>query len=302
MTTLVKTIKLSPKMITVYCEHERLFGKLLKRFCDMTVTEYCVLREINLAGGRVEGFDFAGFLMLKHSTISMTLSSLENKGYIKRELSSTDRRMLSVSATQKGVQAGEEATQTIHTTWEKTFWSNFDLDEERGGHRIAYLVLTKLRGYAPEEPAVPKENVNPISPEFIMFLKLVPQRWSQVIKNSAGLSLSEYRVLFEMAEAGGSTLAADLSRRLYLDRSMISVCKDKLLKRGLLFETPDDHDRRNSKLKLTAEGKKLCTRLTDELQAATEDMFSLCLPKYTKEINIWNDKLYDNMGTLSRVV
>lgn len=297
-----ESVTFTPQMVTVFLEHEKLISKVLKRCHDLTATEFCILREIYLAGGRVEGMDFAGFLMLKRNSISMAITSLSRKGYVVKETGSSDRRMTVVSETAAGKKVTQDATRNVYEAQVSTFWKSLTVEEERGGNRCAVLVLEKLRDHAIDDAATLKAINTPISPEFIVFCKVVPQRWATIIKESADLSLTEFRILNNVASSPDGRRASDTARSLLLERSLVSTCKHRLIMGSLMGETADPDDGRNAILRSTAAGEAVVMRLNALLTKATADMYSLCDDDLCVAANEWHARMYRNMNVMYQMI
>src|SRR5271165_4507489 len=84
---------------------------------------------------------------------------------------------------------------------------------------------------------------------------------------SSPFSLTEARVLYEMALAGQPT-AAQLGKRLGLDRGYLSRILNGFERRGLIGRTPSATDRRLSRLALTPQGRTAFAELDGRSQAA----------------------------------
>lgn len=88
-------------------------------------------------------------------------------------------------------------------------------------------------------------------------------RWVGVLKPrllDSDFSLTEVRVLYELAHAAGLT-ATDLGRELGLDPGYLSRILARFQKLGLLDRQRARHDRRQSILKLSAKGRTIFGRL-----------------------------------------
>lgn len=290
------------EMMTVFVEHEKMIDKILKRCHGLTTTEFCILRALYLEGGEVDGLDFARFLMLKRNSISLAISSLDRKGLVTKLPSKDDRRMLRVKETEEGRAITRDATTSVFEAQTNTFWSNLSLDDERGGNLVASLVLAQLRGYDYSSVAPLSEGNTPITPEFVVFCKMVPQRWGHVIKDSSNLSLTDYRVLACLVELGGRARASDVMRSLFIERSVVSVCKDALRAQGLIVEEPDKADKRNSIISVVEMGFDIAAALKDRLIEATADMYSLCDDDLSRAINKWHREMYASMNTTNWLV
>lgn len=297
-----ESVTFTPQMATVFVEHEKLISKTLKRCHDLTATEFCILREIYLAGGKVEGMDFANFFMLKRNSISMAITSLSKKGYVQKGTGPNDRRVAVISETEAGRKATQDATKSVYEAQVSTFWKSLTIEEERGGNRCGVLVLEKLRDHVIADAATLKAANTPITPEFIVFCKVVPQRWAAIIKGSVDLSLTDFRILNNVVSAPDGRRASDVARSLLLERSLVSSCKSRLISKGLLEEVSDPDDGRNAILRSTSAGDDLEMRLNSLLTKATADMYSLCDDDLCVAANEWHARMYRNMNVMNQII
>lgn len=85
----------------------------------------------------------------------------------------------------------------------------------------------------------------------------------------AGLTMSQFRVLFMMRKHPGVSLTF-LADRLGLSLPAMSQMVDLLVERGLLTRQPCEDDRRRVELRLTAEGSRLiqAVRLANQQRLA----------------------------------
>jgi DNA-binding MarR family transcriptional regulator/GNAT superfamily N-acetyltransferase len=79
---------------------------------------------------------------------------------------------------------------------------------------------------------------------------------------NSDFSLTEARILYELAHGSGSITAATLRRSLSLDAGYISRLLASFEKRSLLQTKPSRHDRRALLLQLTPAGKRIAARLS----------------------------------------
>lgn len=291
----------SQQMVTVFVEHAKVIAKVLKKYYGLTSTEFCILRAIYLSDGRIEGVDFASFLCLKRNSISTALSALQRQGFVAKEPSSRDRRSVVIAETEEGVEATRKATADIYGALTSSFWRNLSMDDKLGGNRTAALVLEALRGTPTKAPGGLKETSTPITPEFVVFCKAVPQLWSAGLAG-LGLSLSEYRVLDATREAGGPVRSADLARALMLDRSAVSLIKDGMVARGLASFSPAEPDRRSSSLALLPDGEMLAIQARRALQKETDRAYSLCDDALVAQVNSWHVRMFQNMNVLNAAI
>lgn len=83
---------------------------------------------------------------------------------------------------------------------------------------------------------------------------------ARVLRELSGPPLSEWRILMVLATYGPST-AAEISRYLQLDDSLVSRTIKVMLRKGFLQSAPDPKDRRASNLSLSKEGSTLYERM-----------------------------------------
>src|SRR5713101_7414159 len=92
---------------------------------------------------------------------------------------------------------------------------------------------------------------------------------------SSGFSLTEVRVLYELAH-GASVTASELGRKLGLDAGYLSRIIRGFGRRGLLSRTPATDDARKAILHLTARGKAtvapLEARARDQIGAMLDEV------------------------------
>ena len=82
----------------------------------------------------------------------------------------------------------------------------------------------------------------------------------------SGLSLTEVRVLYELADRSGLS-ARDLATGLDLDEGYLSRLLDRFARRGWIARRPDAADARRRRLGLTAEGEAVLAPLADRSRA-----------------------------------
>jgi len=83
----------------------------------------------------------------------------------------------------------------------------------------------------------------------------------------SGFSLTEVRVLYELAHREEPT-ASDIAETLTLDAGYLSRMLASFRKRGLVTARPDHNDRRHSRLRLTAAGRRAFSPLDERARAA----------------------------------
>ena len=90
---------------------------------------------------------------------------------------------------------------------------------------------------------------------------------------SSTFSLTEVRILFELAHGGGLT-AKDLSHELVLDTGYLSRTLRKLEASGLLRRRPSAKDRRRRPITLTAKGRRTFATLDRRQSEEVRDLLA----------------------------
>ncbi len=91
--------------------------------------------------------------------------------------------------------------------------------------------------------------------------------------SASAFSLPEARSLYEIAQGGGPT-AADLARRLAMDKAQLSRILTRLAARGAIRRRPDPANARRRRLSLTAAGKRAFAALERSARAEVEAMIA----------------------------
>ncbi|CAM3349015.1 DNA-binding transcriptional regulator, MarR family [Paracoccus aminovorans] len=88
----------------------------------------------------------------------------------------------------------------------------------------------------------------------------VSDRFSHLYAAEAGLTIPEWRVLAHLHGQEGVSVR-DITRRVNLEKSVVSRAASRLERDGLLEKTDNKDDRRLVALRLTSQGRALMDRL-----------------------------------------
>lgn len=94
----------------------------------------------------------------------------------------------------------------------------------------------------------------------------IARRTAAVVRDKAGLNLSQWRVLAALAEKPGRT-AVDVVAMTPMDKGIVSRATKALLENGLLLRKASQADGRVSHLYLTGKGEDLYRALRLEVEA-----------------------------------
>ena len=87
-----------------------------------------------------------------------------------------------------------------------------------------------------------------------------------------GLGSTQWYVLHQLANEG-PTMQRDLVRMLQIERATLSGIVTTLVRKGLVYQTPDSEDQRQRMLRITRSGTKLWRELPDPIELITAVAF-----------------------------
>lgn len=291
-----ETVTFTMQQMTVLIEHERVIEKYLTKVQGITLTEFCILRLLELHEGQSVGIDFANFLLLKQVSVNAALSNLEKNGYISKAVVEKDRRSKVVTITPNGIEKAHDATTNIYSFLRQTFWRNFNEDEVIAAVTAGSRILAAIQPEGRSDIENSEHLDIPITAEFIMILKVVPQTWSAEIKKISPLSMSEYRVLALLASSPEGVSATIIASRLSLERSMVSVVKKSLEKKHYIKADISKGDKRIELLSCTEEGEELAQKVTAALTKVTAHLYKNYDAELAAKINEWHMRMYREVG------
>jgi DNA-binding MarR family transcriptional regulator len=147
----------------------------------------------------------------------------------------------SAKSTQDGCSAGDFVPDPLRDAIEvRRYWNRADVGDGFEGFHAMVLTLRASR--------------------------LVIKRIEDVLRNSHNLNVTDYLLLMTlMLNEEGSELLSVLARSLLVHPTTATLATDRLSERGLLRRQNHPTDRRAILATITAKGRKLCTRATDNL-------------------------------------
>ena len=102
---------------------------------------------------------------------------------------------------------------------------------------------------------------------------------------------SQQELLTFLSNAGGSAVQSELGSILHVRRASISELLTKMEARGLIERHPDENDRRQLIVSLTAQGFRATGENTDHRRAKTSPLFSVLSDEEKKQLQTLLDKL-----------
>ncbi|MEY8842074.1 MarR family winged helix-turn-helix transcriptional regulator [Cribrihabitans sp. XS_ASV171] len=93
------------------------------------------------------------------------------------------------------------------------------------------------------------------------------------LKQSAGITAVQFRVLQIIAEAGQAT-AKEISLRMRVSQATVTSLVDKLVREGMVLREKSARDRRQTNIHITAKGRQTLSEAPDPLQQRFVRKFS----------------------------
>ncbi len=232
-----------------------------------------VLRQsgkINIAQYRTLGFlargplcptpsGIAQALRLSPSSVAETLDSLSRIGYVAVACNADDRRRRVITLLPEGARALAEAERAAAGFVER-LWRPLAAEHKR-------LMLEgcikgdRLRGI----PVAGADAARAI----LLYVEnacIVDELMVEAVQRN-GMSLNEFRVLFELVQGGRPQRSATLARKLLLRPNEVTKAASSLLARGQVDRRTDPHDQRSHLLAPTQQGVAVVDRVAPQVDA-----------------------------------
>jgi len=131
-----------------------------------------------------------------------------------------------------------------------------------------------------------------------MVAKALDRIGAQQVRDSADISLAEWRVMAHLGRLG-ETSASELSAAAQVDRAEVSRAVNALVKRNYIRKRPNPANRLSQLLSLTNAGKKIFDRLFAERQQFFQQITADLSREELRELD---DKLFRIAGKIDTFV
>lgn len=265
--------------------------KTLLSLDGTTLTEYAILQRLLVLNRPVGLTEYYDFLLLRKSTISIAVARLESAGYLEKELDGGDLRKCRIAITEKGRSLAHDATEAIWEVLRKDFWKSFDVDYVNWGMEVDARVY-QASGATPKEVREALRDGDLFVPSWVMAMRYLERLWTDVLRKSASLSLSEFRVL-DLLEVKGKPLSSvEISNTLHLEASAVSRVTRALCGRGLVNMEQSKVDRRSFESCATEEGRALLVSARKGLREATDAHYSIITDQEREGLVAWHKQMF----------
>lgn len=141
-----KLVQINKMLVEVYDDVNRIEEYSIKKgsFSDLSITEIHTIEAVGLYGAKTMS-EVATELEITMGTLSIAVDKLIKKGYMERSRSTTDRRIVNISLTNRGKLA-YRIHEKFHLDMVKEIMMDFNPEEEE----ILLTALSKLNTHLKE--------------------------------------------------------------------------------------------------------------------------------------------------------
>ena len=265
-----ESIVLSQQMITFYLAMISILGERFKERLGLSYNDFTLLSALSECESGVGMRPLYEYVMLSRNTILPALTRLEDAGYVVKETQPDDSRyaLCHLRATAEPLVRAE-----VHEA-------------------NLFLSHTFLRQLPTEEYELLTRGIK--CSNDLMRGKSVAQFAEKRIKAASPLGLSEYRILKTLCECDELS-PSNLAAMLYMQRSNVTLYKNKLKQRGLIREKRVAEDRRQIVLQPSPQA----VNVLGPIDEALGDLVRLWHSPFENDLidvlNVWYMRFYSNL-------
>lgn len=285
----------------VMVEHLRLISRALKVQHGVTLNEYCILVFLDALEKKISSTELAQYLMYNHNTLLFILTSLEDAGFIYKETNQDDKRAMFVSITHQGQSLAHALARSVKKMMQMTFWRSLSVKDYLAPLKEMEDQLDNMRGFSMDAVLVSREALGLTHVLLFRVISSVVATWTKVAKECSGLAFNDCRTLL-LLELYGQLSPREISRRLHIARSGISLSLDRLASRRLVEFLNDPKDGRSKFYRCTALGLRSSHELLHELRRATIEAYKNYSNESIITLNVQHMHMYSDLYQIESVV
>lgn len=230
---------------------------LFKQKLNLNMTQACVVTVIAFHQGGIPMTDLAHESHLKSNTCTAAVKHLDDKSYIRRSSTDSDKRKVIIFLTPAGDKAFQKIMGVVKIYLDHIH-GILTKDELK---RLQYPVVSyseymKLSGF--EEPFATEASCL-ITARFIIIAM------SRCCKE-LGLTFNEARLLCYLEYATKGKHLSDISKELSIRQNILTLCTDKLEGKKLVKRNVDKDDHRATNIRMLKEGHRLASQVAENIE------------------------------------
>lgn len=231
---------------------------LFKQKLNLNMTQACVITVIASHQDGIPMTVLARESHLKSNTCTAAVKHLNEKDYVTRCSTDSDKRKVIVSLTQTGGEAFQQVMGVIKIYLDHIHEILTEEELKRLQHPVvSYSEYLKLSGF--EDPFATEASCL-ITARFIIIA--MSQRCKEL-----GLTFNEARVLCYLEFATKGKHLSDISRELSIRQNILTLCINKLESKKLVKRSTDKDDHRAINIRMLKKGHSLAARVVENIEA-----------------------------------
>lgn len=288
-----ESIVLSQQMITFYLAMISILGERFKERLGLSYNDFTLLSALSECESGVGMRPLCEYVMLSRNTILPALTRLEDAGYVVKETQPDDSRyaLCHLRATAEPLVRAEVHEANLFLS--HTFLRQLPTEE--------YELLTRgikcsndlMRGKSVAQFAETGRKAQMLTDYMIGFRCFI-RHSEKRIKATSPLSLSEYRILKTLCECDELS-PSNLAAMLCMQRSNVTLYKNKLKQRGLIMEKGVAEDRRQIVLQPSHQAFSALGPIDEALGDLVRLWHSPFENDLIDVLNVWYMRFYSNL-------
>lgn len=285
----------------VFVEHIRLISHALKKQHNVTLNEYCTLVFLDALEDKINSTQLAQYSMVKHSTTLFVLTLLEDKAYIYKETNQDDKRAMYIGLTPHGQEKARELARDVETLMTSTFWHSLSVSDYLKPLRQLEMQLDTMRGHSMDSIVISRKTLGLTHAMLFRVVRLMVEIWTETTKKHSGLAFNACRTLL-LLELYGQLSPSEISHRLHIARSGISLSLSQLSKVGLIEFFEDQEDGRSRVSRCTSQGLSTAHELLHELRRATIEAYKTYSNDAIVSLNAQHIHMYSDLYHIESLI
>lgn len=225
----------------------RAFKRGLAAASPLNITQYRFLSKLSQVPDAVDQATLAQVLGLKANTVSQTVDTLEQQGFLTRLPGSADARTRVLQATD----SGRAHVVAVNNALVESLYASFPT-----GNPV-YRTILEAAIYAGSRIERDLDEHSPLerpASRALVAVELIRQETERVLRETCGASLPECRIVQKLAEAGHPLRLGAMAEALLMSTISTTRAVDKLVERGWCQRLKSPQDRKAVYVGLTVEG------------------------------------------------
>jgi DNA-binding MarR family transcriptional regulator len=293
-----ETIRFSLQLAAVFLGHRRSLSHFFNENYRLTYSEATLLLALREVDAPVLLTPLADYLIFAKKTVLVILVSLESKQLITKENYSADKRLMSIRLTERGKDVASQTQKGLDKLVRSVFMATLpEQDFEKFMSNSIKAGVDDLRAHPAAEVFAANSTSSVIGVDFLIYWRVLYDRWEKIACAESKLSFSSFRVLALLDESDNLS-SCDIADYLLIQRSGITVCKNQLLANGLIRVKRDVSDRRRQSFAITAKGRKLVRSVDAKLNEITRVAHSHISDDGTAVLNAWYYRMNSNLQSM----